>query len=438
MFPFLSCIAMTISEVLAFYYVLQVFCEMKASFQKYKIGIYIFLTAIITLWAYVLDAYMYIKIPVVIITYIVVAKPFVRTKAIVLWAINMVYYNYLMLMEYMMMIFVLRLDLLDEIENPNAYLFSRLIMVLLEMIVNFAVIYYCKRKQGKLKDFNEVLTPKDWWGIFIISLVSSTLLMIAAKESGMPDAYHSNLFTGLVGIAIAFLDIVVIRLFIQSLRKQKYILESEAILSYAKNEVALYKTLSENLEKERRKSHEFDNQISAIKGMLDLGETQQLREYVNNVSEKKEKAMLQIHTNHVMIDAILNSKAEEFRQEGILFVTKINDLSQISIADEDLVILLSNLLNNAKEASHDTKEKIIRMKFVVDDKDVVLSIENTHENVIKVQEGDLVTTKLSDTTEHGIGLKNVKEVVEKYHGKYLLDYDEHYFKVTIIIPVSLF
>lgn len=438
MFPFLSCIAMTISEVLAFFYVLQVFCEMKPFFQKYKVGIYIFLTAIITLWAYVFDAYMYIKIPVVVITYVVIARPLVREKSIVVWAINMVYYNYLMLMEYMIMIFVLRLDLLNEIENPSVFWFSRLIMVIMEMIVNFAVIFYCRKKQGKLKDFNETLTQKDWRGIFIISLVSSTLLMIAAKESGMPDAYHSNLFTGLVGIAITFLDVVVIRLFIQSLRKQRYILESEAILSYAKNEVALYKTLSENLEKERRKSHEFDNQISAIKGMLDLGETQQLREYVKTISEKKEKAMPEICTNHVMIDAILNIKAEEFRKEGILFVTKINDLSKIPIEDEDLVILLSNLLNNAKEACYDTKEKIIRMKFVAEDRDIVLSIENTHENILKEQDGDLVTSKISDATEHGIGLKNVKEVIEKYQGKYLIDYNDNYFKVTIIIKIPMF
>ena len=57
-----------------------------------------------------------------------------------------------------------------------------------------------------------------------------------------------------------------------------------------------------------------------------------------------------IKTNNVIIDAILNSKYKETLDKGIVFIFQINDLSGIKMRDEDIVVILSNLLNNAIEA----------------------------------------------------------------------------------------
>jgi hypothetical protein len=35
--------------------------------------------------------------------------------------------------------------------------------------------------------------------------------------------------------------------------------------------------------------------------------------------------------------------------------------------------------------------------------------------------------------EHGIGIKNMIDVIEKYDGKYLIDYDEAEFSFSIVI-----
>ena len=58
-------------------------------------------------------------------------------------------------------------------------------------------------------------------------------------------------------------------------------------------------------------------------------------------------------------NAILNAKNSEMQSKKILFVTKYNDLSEITIRDVDLVVLLSNLLNNAVEACEKASKKII-------------------------------------------------------------------------------
>lgn len=47
------------------------------------------------------------------------------------------------------------------------------------------------------------------------------------------------------------------------------------------------------------------------------------------------------------------------------------------IKDEDIVLILSNLLNNAIEASEQCENPIIKMKFVKEEHQIVLSVTNT-------------------------------------------------------------
>ena len=52
----------------------------------------------------------------------------------------------------------------------------------------------------------------------------------------------------------------------------------------------------------------------------------------------------------------------------LFFVFKVNDLSKIVIEDEDLVVILANLLNNAIEACEKCEEKkTIKLKFVIEE-----------------------------------------------------------------------
>ena len=72
--------------------------------------------------------------------------------------------------------------------------------------------------------------------------------------------------------------------------------------------------------------------------------------FVNKISGQISKELDFICTNNVIVDAVLNTKYQEIRDKGIVFVFKINDLSSLNISDEDVVVIMSNLLNNAIEA----------------------------------------------------------------------------------------
>lgn len=101
-----------------------------------------------------------------------------------------------------------------------------------------------------------------------------------------------------------------------------------------------------------------------------------MESFVNKISGQISKELDFICTNNVIVDAVLNTKYQEIRDKGIVFVFKINDLSSLNISDEDVVVIMSNLLNNAIEACEKCRgDKIIKLKIVIEDNNAIISVK---------------------------------------------------------------
>ena len=78
---------------------------------------------------------------------------------------------------------------------------------------------------------------------------------------------------------------------------------------------------------------------------------------------------------------------------------------------------------------------IVKIKFVIEDNQIILAIKNSIKTTPIEVNGELVTSKTQNTEEHGVGLKNVKDIIDKYKGRYVIDYDDNYFTFSSIIPL---
>ena len=156
-------------------------------------------------------------------------------------------------------------------------------------------------------------------------------------------------------------------------------------------------------------------------------------EIVETYKGKLTDADSNINTNNTLIDAIINTKYREMEEQGILLVMKFNEMADLWMDDEDVVVILSNLLNNAIEACEKCEEKTVKMKLMKESDDIIISVRNTYNGEI-VMKGDEIQTSKSDKAEHGLGIKNVIEAVEKYGGSYSINHDEKEFAFSICIP----
>ena len=435
MIPFLICFVLSFSETAVYVSALEVLAPIKDWYKKYKWLYVTIATLFFVADAYILDEVFYIKIAVSVLLYIIIAWHIVKAKTSVKLSMALTYHNFLVMLEYSLMLIVVKITMFREINPALEYDYYEMYMIAAEVIINLIIIIICCKNKGRLIETMNLLRDKEWLNVLFISFVSSLILTITVKESGMQENYYVDLMVICIDVTVVILDFAIVGLFIQSIKKQKNIVESEAVLARVKNEIALYRSISDNLEKQKRKSHEYNNHMAAIKGMLEQGQIDELQKYVSVIVEKEKKLPAEINTYHTIINAILNTKYDEIKQKDITLIMKVNDLSGITMSDEDIVVLLSNLLNNAIEACEKSKDKMLKLKFVIEDEQIILSVKNSIAELPISVDGQLVTSKVDKEDSHGIGMKNIVDVIEKYSGRYVIDYDQQWFTVSMIIPL---
>lgn len=117
--------------------------------------------------------------------------------------------------------------------------------------------------------------------------------------------------------------------------------------------------------------------------------------------------------------------------EKTIKVISGNCQAQIEISQVELCIIFSNLMKNAvEELGWQKEEKYINIDICVNEKGIKIEVVNSiYENKHNLQ-GSIKVNKRN----HGIGLKNVKEVVEKNHGIFQCVVIEKNFKALVILP----
>lgn len=84
----------------------------------------------------------------------------------------------------------------------------------------------------------------------------------------------------------------------------------------------------------------------------------------------------------------------------------------------------------------ETEEKFLGVELSLKSGVLVLEIENSFlpERIRKDKYGNFLTTK-KDSESHGIGLKSVKRMVEKYHGDMGINIKETHFCVKLMLYI---
>ena len=279
------------------------------------------------------------------------------------------------------------------------------------------------------------MLDSEWLRFLFFPIFTICTLIALVLTSGSIHNQETDDLFFVIAFGLAGMNIVVFYLMNDILEREMQLRESKIFEVQVKNQTDMYRAVSENFDNQRKKTHEYKNQMMCIDALIEKREYGQLEAYVQNICGKLNRELDAINTNHVIVNAIMNTKYQEALSKNILFVFQMNDLSALRISDEDIVVILANLLNNAIEACEKCKGKrIIKVKFVIEDENVILSVRNTHENNLVFQDNEIQTSKETDMEEHGIGIRNIIQTIEKYGGSYVIRPEENEFYFSIVIP----
>ncbi len=199
-----------------------------------------------------------------------------------------------------------------------------------------------------------------------------------------------------------------------------------------------YETLLDKEEATRKYRHDMNNHLICLKRLIEVGDMDGTKEYIGqmnaNMQEIKNKSY---NTGITIFDVLMNYHIEQLESEVDVKIKGCCNQS-VALSDIDMCIVFSNLIQNAVEAlNRSNREGDFFHVEIKEGKEFVgIKIVNSllPETVQLDEKGNLRTVK-EDKQNHGIGILNVKETVEKNGGKIEYQLEEEQIICEVILPI---
>ena len=200
------------------------------------------------------------------------------------------------------------------------------------------------------------------------------------------------------------------------------------------NQLQAFRDMQALYERQGRKLHDYKKQLATLQELLKDGDTKAAIEFTEQLTKSIAVEMSEVNVGHPVVNAVLNQQYRVAKGKNIGMTFAVSDLHDIGISDDDIVVLLGNLIENAiheceKVISHGQKASI-QVKFVEKDSRLIFTVRNPVVQKVEITDNKIKGTSIDG---HGIGLSNVESVVEKYGGTFAISCDEKEFTAVAMI-----
>ena len=272
----------------------------------------------------------------------------------------------------------------------------------------------------------EDISTNEWIAIFFIPGVSIYLSAIVLDECVDEVAITA----GAIGLlALNIFVFYILEKVITSKQKQIELNLLRSQNEAYENELEIYLTMDENAASLR---HDMMNHMLVLQLLAQKGNNTSIEEYLNKLIPMINTDNRFSDSGNIVIDSLLNNKIGSIKDCADIHIN-VNVPMDSAINKKDLCIVIGNLLDNAIDAIKNCKGNNFLNVDIREKQNVIhIEIENTYDGNI-LPKGRLFRTTKEEYIGHGIGLKNVSQVVEKYSGEIEFTYTESFFNVKVLM-----
>ena len=277
------------------------------------------------------------------------------------------------------------------------------------------------------KNPTDFISQSHYLLIILLSAGSIGLVFILV-ETGIGESIYT-----MVGLTmIVLLNFLILYLYDRILasygeRWEKLLLQQR--LSMYENQMEILKNSREKVYSLR---HDLKNHTHFLAELIKSGQNQEALSYMETMTQSMTVEEQIVTTGNEQIDAILNYHLERAKTQGASLSVKVSIPQTPFCSMFDLNILLSNLLENAVEAVSDCDTKYLKFSMELEKGVLYVHVENSYSGMRNQKNGVYQTSK-SGREPHGIGLKNVRDIVGKYQGVLKFNDEDGIFKVDAIL-----
>ena len=277
---------------------------------------------------------------------------------------------------------------------------------------------------------------QTWYIFWILPLI-----FIGLNQFMVPK-YQSTLYTGRIlqiYIVVSIVLLIILTLFYAiflmmalSLNKNARLQQENHFLSLQQ---ARYENLCSAIEEARQARHDIRHHFLQLSSLAEKGDLEKIKEYLSNANSKIPDYDLHFCENQAA-DSVISHYAALAKRENIPFQANAALPAHISIDQIDMCLVLSNLLENALEASLKAKpfNRRIHAEVYLHHKHLLLiQVENTFEG--KIQEKNHIFQS-SKRPGNGVGIQSVRHIAEKNGGDSSFTYENGVFTAKIMLRIQ--
>lgn len=177
--------------------------------------------------------------------------------------------------------------------------------------------------------------------------------------------------------------------------------------------------------------HDMKHLIVTSISLLKAGNVNEALDLLSSYQDMVESTTTLTFTKDPFLNSILEYYYNKCQKHNIKFEVIIDDFESIlTVPIDELVLVISNILDNAVTASLSINEnRYIRFKFINNNGRLILQVKNNFRGKVSIGDDNLPTSKKDS---HGLGTKSIEKFV-RTHGL-TLDYQitKKTFKITIL------
>ena len=210
-------------------------------------------------------------------------------------------------------------------------------------------------------------------------------------------------------------------------------IRTEVTVENLRYQQSYYEELEQSQEKIRKLNHDINNHLSVVNVLMNNQQYTEASEYFARLSGEF-SSHSRVFCQNSIVNAILNNKYNLALQHEIDCFFNIAIDQMIAVDDISLCSLFSNTLDNAIEANLKlpAKQRSLSLKARYQNGSFSYEIQNNTTGDIPVENGSYLTQK-ADKKAHGYGLKNIRDLVNRYDGVLDITAAEATFTVTVLI-----
>jgi len=274
---------------------------------------------------------------------------------------------------------------------------------------------------------------RTWYVFWILPLlfVGLNLYMSPIHPELM---YQGRMMQGyiVIGLALLFLLLlfyIMFYLMAESLNRNDRLRQENQFLSMQQ---ARYDNLRTAIAETREARHDMRHHFNALQNLAGQKKWKELEKYLSDVQASIPDAELDLCDN-AAVDSVASHYGLLCRKQGIPFSFELDLPRELPVPEIDLCLVLSNLLENALEASLHTdpaRRQIKAQAYLHSEKMLLLTVENVFDGEIKEKEGVFQSSKRKG---EGIGIQSVRRIADKNDGYSRFSHEGGIFRANVML-----